>query len=112
MTAFNKKKEEAQAHLDMAARKKALKQLGMRTDSSLLITPQFTTLSTEDFTAPQSRWSSFRPATLLLPPLQVIFIRVILVISPPASQNPEMFAWRLRAEERVEQHFQRVRADE
>ena len=29
MTSFNKKKEEAQAHLDMAAREKALKQLGI-----------------------------------------------------------------------------------
>ena len=29
MTAFNKKKEEALAHLDMAARETALKQLGM-----------------------------------------------------------------------------------
>ena len=51
----------------------------------MLITPKFTMLSTEDFTAPQPKWSAFLPATLLHPPL--IIIRAILVIASLADSR-------------------------
>ena len=65
MTAFNKKKKAARAHLDMAARETALKQIGIEDRFEFVDHAKIYNA----FTAPQLKWSVFRPATLLFPPL-------------------------------------------
>ena len=81
MTAFNKKKEEARAHLDMAARGTALKQLCIEDRFKFADHAKIDNA----FTVPQLKWSAFRPATLLFLPL--IIIRVILVIAALADSR-------------------------
>ena len=111
MTAFNKKKEEARAHMDMAACETSLKQLGIENIFEFADHAKIYNA----FTALQSKWSAFLPGTLLFPPL--IIIRVVRFIVPP---SPTELLWRLCDEEcarakdmrRPEQHFHRVRADE
>ena len=117
MTAFNKKKEEALAHLDIAARETALKQLGFEGRFEF---------------ADYAKICNAEPGRFHSAPIEMVSVPTCYIIPPsssyhpshssysPPSPTPDMLACRLRAEERAraedmrraEQHFQRVRADE
>ena len=117
MTAFNKKKEKALAHLDMEARETALKQFGIEDRFEFAD-------HTKIYNAEHGRFHSA--------PIEMVSVPTGYITPPssyyhpsdssysPPSPTPEMLAWRLRAEERAraedmrraEQHFQRVHADE
>ena len=94
MTSFNKKKEEAQAHLDMVAREKALKQLGIEDRFEFADHAKIYNAEHGRFHSAQSKCSVFRQAALLHHMMRIASnghqmapINLILQNSRPCTTN-------------------------
>ena len=119
MTSFNKKKEEAQAFLDMEARETALKQLGIEDRFEFADHAKI-------YNAEHGRFHSAPveivcvPTGYITPPYSTVYDGSCASDGDAPSTTAELLASRLRAEERTraedmrraEQHFQRMRAED